>query len=169
MFSSKLHIPHFIGLVLAAAIVIAALAASAPAGAAPAGKAASRTACAAGTAAIPVPAVLPGYRGAPFCLPITYGPSGASRVDTFYSRIASDVIRFYNFKATKRASRPAQAICWNKSDWKYLDKHHRKAGAGSLADTAGFVLMPRNVINLSPRSAHDSTASPSSTRSRSTS
>lgn len=138
-------------LILAAAVAILALTASAPATAAPAATtAADKRACAAGTATIPVPAVLPGFRGAPFCLPIRYGPAGASRVDSLYSSIAGDVIRFFNGRTTKQPARAAQVVCWSRSDWNLLDKHHRKAGAGGLADVAGFVLMPRNVINLSP-------------------
>ena len=46
-------------------------------------------------------------------------------------------------------------ICWSQRDWNALSKTHAKQFGDGLGNIAGYVMMPWNVINLSPKTCRE--------------
>ena len=85
-----------------------------------------------------------------YCIRAANDPIGQSRVDARYSEIATAIIkRFGKLKGIK--STDALVICWSQRDWNALSKTHAKQFGDGLGNIAGYVMMPWNVINLSPK------------------
>ncbi|MEJ7570103.1 MAG: hypothetical protein WKF41_17780 [Gaiellaceae bacterium] len=136
--------------VLALAVTLVALAVLA----AGAGAADAARSCSQDKILIPYGSTANGSETQGYCIRAATDPIGQSRVDSRYSEIASAIIKRYaELKGVKATD--ALVICWNQRDWNALSKTHANQFGDGLSNIAGYVMMPWNVINLSPKTCRE--------------
>jgi hypothetical protein len=121
-------------LAVAVSLAAAALTAAPQAGASPAAR------CAAGLVPVARKAVVGSGSGL-LCLPVGRGPTGGSRVDRLYGRVAEEVVALLGDATGRGAPGDVTVVCWGRKDWRRL----------SSPSILGYVYLGHRVVNLSPR------------------
>ena len=87
----------------------------------------------------------------PICLPVSVNGEAGSRVDPNYTRAASAAIAEAATLIGLVEQREPIAVCWSSDDWQRIAEWFKARGNDRIRTVFGFVSMPSNVVNLSPR------------------
>jgi hypothetical protein len=119
------------------------------------GNAGAATACPEGQLLLPYDATVGGSETQGYCISVSNGPTGGTRVDGRYSTVATQSVRrFVQLKGG--TARQVFAVCWSQKDWNALDRKHEAAyGDEGVDDLAGFVMPGWNALNLSPETCRE--------------